>query len=117
VICQKSVLTVAWGMTEGFANLFMRYGPNTDNGSILVMIESQANYVLQKIERISWNDLVWIGFRPEPLESYDEEIQQAIENVEVWQASRVATQWPHAMSKFEQHTLESDGEVYGTAPR
>ena len=32
--------------TAGFPNLFMLYGPNTNNGSILTMIEYQVEHVL-----------------------------------------------------------------------
>jgi cation diffusion facilitator CzcD-associated flavoprotein CzcO len=35
--------------TAGFPNLFMLYGPNTNNGSILSMIESQVDYALRQI--------------------------------------------------------------------
>ena len=33
--------------TTGFPNLFMLYGPNTNNGSIIYMIECQAEYVVR----------------------------------------------------------------------
>ena len=33
--------------TAGFPNLFMLYGPNTNNGSILFMIEYQVGYVMR----------------------------------------------------------------------
>jgi len=113
--------------TAGFPNLFMLYGPNTNNGSILAMIESQANYALQQIERISREGLAWIDVLPEPMERYNKEIQQAIENVEVWQANcngyyrspsgRIVTQWPHSMTEFKRRTLESDAQVYEIALR
>ena len=34
--------------TTGFPNLFMLYGPNTNNGSIIYMIECQVDYVMQR---------------------------------------------------------------------
>ena len=113
--------------TAGFPNLFMLYGPNTNNGSILAMIESQVDYAVQQIERLSREGLAWIDVLPEPMERYNKEIQQAIDNVEVWQAScngyyrspsgRIVTQWPHSMSEFKRRTLEPDAEAYETAPR
>jgi cation diffusion facilitator CzcD-associated flavoprotein CzcO len=39
--------------TAGFPNLFMLYGPNTNNGSILEMIEAQVDYALRQIRRIA----------------------------------------------------------------
>ena len=41
----------------GFPNLFMLYGPNTNTGSILTMLEMQADYVLDKLARMEREDL------------------------------------------------------------
>ena len=38
--------------TAGFPNLFMLYGPNTNNGSILTMIESQVDHILAHLRRM-----------------------------------------------------------------
>ena len=35
--------------TAGFPNLFMLYGPNTNNGSIISMIECQVDYLLRHL--------------------------------------------------------------------
>jgi cation diffusion facilitator CzcD-associated flavoprotein CzcO len=113
--------------TSGFPNLFMLYGPNTNNGSILTMIESQVDYALRQIERIAGEGLAWIDVRPEPMERYNDEIQQAIARVEVWQADcngyyrspsgRIVTQWPYSMSAFRERTEKPDPEAYDTAVR
>jgi cation diffusion facilitator CzcD-associated flavoprotein CzcO len=112
--------------TAGFPNLFMLYGPNTNNGSILEMIECQVDYALQQIQRIAHEGLAWIDVRPEPMERYNEEIQQAIGRVKVWQADcngyyrtpsgRVVTQWPHSMSEFRARTATPDPEAFEVAP-
>ncbi|MEC9378440.1 MAG: NAD(P)/FAD-dependent oxidoreductase, partial [Candidatus Latescibacterota bacterium] len=39
-------------LTAGFPNFFMLYGPNTNNGSILEMIEGQVEYTVGQIERL-----------------------------------------------------------------
>ena len=39
--------------TSGFPNLFMLYGPNTNNGSILTMLEAQVGYALRQVQRIA----------------------------------------------------------------
>ena len=54
--------------TSGFPNLFMLYGPNTNNGSILSMIESQVEYALRQIQRIVDEELAWVDVRPEPMD-------------------------------------------------
>lgn len=108
--------------TAGFPNLFMIYGPNTNNGSILEMIEGQVDYTVQQIARIADEGLAWIDVRPEPMERYNEEIQQAISRVAVWQADcngyyrtpsgRIVTQWPYSMSEFRKRTAHPDLEAY-----
>ncbi|MEE2662818.1 MAG: NAD(P)/FAD-dependent oxidoreductase [Myxococcota bacterium] len=113
--------------TAGFPNLFMLYGPNTNNGSILAMIECQVEYALQQIQRIANEDLAWLDVRPEPMERYNEEIQQAILGVRVWQAScngyyrtpsgRVVTQWPHSMSEFRKRTAKPREDAFEVARR
>jgi len=52
-------------MTSGFPNLFMLYGPNTNNGSILEMIEIQVGYIVRQIERIEAERLALIDVRAE----------------------------------------------------
>ncbi len=111
--------------TSGFPNLFMMYGPNTNNGSILTMIEAQADYAVRQIERIAREDLAWLDVRPGPMEAYNEEIQQGIEGVTVWQADchgyyrtpsgRIVTQWPFSMSEFRRRTEKPDEDVYEVA--
>jgi hypothetical protein len=104
----------------------MLYGPNTNNGSILAMIESQVDYTLRMIQRIANERLAWIDVRPESMERYNEEIQRAIAGVKVWQAGctgyyrtpsgRVVTQWPHSMSEFQRRTATLAGDVFEVAP-
>jgi cation diffusion facilitator CzcD-associated flavoprotein CzcO len=113
--------------TAGFPNLFMLYGPNTNNGSILAMIESQVAYALARIQRVADEDLAWIDVRPEPMERYNEEIQLAIGRVRVWQADcngyyrspsgRVVTQWPYSMSEFARRTAVPDADAYEVRQR
>jgi cation diffusion facilitator CzcD-associated flavoprotein CzcO len=111
----------------GFPNLFMLYGPNTNNGSILSMIESQVDYALRQIQRIEDEDLAWIDVRREPMERYNDDIQRAIGGVAAWQAScngyyrtpggRIVTQWPYSMSEFRERTSKPDADAYEAAPR
>src|SRR6202035_1404819 len=44
----------------GFPNLFMLYGPNTNNGSILFQIECQVDYTLRQLRRMDEERLAWI---------------------------------------------------------
>jgi cation diffusion facilitator CzcD-associated flavoprotein CzcO len=108
--------------TSGFPNLFMLYGPNTNNGSILTMIESQVDYVLRQVERIADEDLAWIDVRPDVMHASNDEIQRGIAAVRVWNEScpgyyrsasgRVVTQWPYSMSEFRERTRKPDADAY-----
>ena len=112
--------------TAGFPNLFMLYGPNTNNGSILTMIEFQVDYALRQIERIANEGLTWLDVRSESEERFNDEIQQAIDGVSVWSdacngyyrspSGRVVTQWPYSMSEFERRAGAADPEAYETSP-
>ena len=113
--------------TAGFPNLFMLYGPNTNNGSILSMIEAQVDYTVRHVERIAAEGLGWIDVRPEPMARYNAEVQAAIGRVRVWQADcngyyrapsgRVVTQWPYSMTEFRERCAKPDPEAYEIAPR
>lgn len=106
----------------GFPNLFMLYGPNTNNGSILSMIEAQVDYALRQIQRIEDEDLAWIDVRREPMERYNDDIQRAIGRVAAWQADcngyyrtrsgRIVTQWPYSMTEFRERTSKPDADAY-----
>ena len=111
--------------TPGFPNLFMLYGPNTNNGSILYMIERQVDYALRQILRLEEENLAWVDVRPDVVERYNDALQRDIDQVEVWQAGcngyyraasgRVVTQWPHTMAEFERRTTRDDPEAFETA--
>jgi cation diffusion facilitator CzcD-associated flavoprotein CzcO len=109
--------------TSGFPNLFMLYGPNTNQGSIITMIEWQVDHALKLIERLVDEDLAWIDVKPEPMAEYNEQIQKDIDAVEPWHAGgcsnyyrspsgRVVTQWPHNMGAFKKVVDEIDPEDY-----
>lgn len=107
-------------MTSGFPNLFMLYGPNTNQGSIITMIEAEVEHALQHIQRIADERLAWIDVKPGHMAEYNVQIQKDIEAIEPWQdgcsgyyrspSGRVVTQWPHNMTAFQERleTLELD---------
>jgi cation diffusion facilitator CzcD-associated flavoprotein CzcO len=112
--------------TSGFPNLFMLYGPNTNNGSIIYMLECQVDYIVQALQLLDSERLDWIDVRPETEARYNEELQRDLEAVGVWAAGnchnyyrgasgRIVTQWPHTMSEYRRRTetLEADDFVTG----
>jgi cation diffusion facilitator CzcD-associated flavoprotein CzcO len=72
--------------TSEFPNLFMLYGPNTNNGSIIYMIECQVDYAVRKIESMSREGIVWMDVRREAMDRYNEDLQRDLDGIEVWQA-------------------------------
>ncbi len=108
--------------TAGFPNLFMLYGPNTNNGSILEMIEHQTIHVLRHVERLAKEGLAWVDVRPEAQLAYNEKVQAAIAGIPVWNhevngyyrsaSGRVVTQWPFSMTDFKEMTETLDRDAF-----
>ncbi|MBM3658189.1 MAG: NAD(P)/FAD-dependent oxidoreductase [Actinobacteria bacterium] len=113
--------------TAGFPNLFMLYGPNTNNGSILTMIEYQVEHILAHIRRLRDEHLAWVDVRPEPMTRFNAEVQQAIADIPVWNfgcngyyrtpSGRIVTQWPFSMTEFHDRTATIDPADYDVAAR
>jgi cation diffusion facilitator CzcD-associated flavoprotein CzcO len=108
--------------TAGFPNLFMIYGPNTNNGSILFMLECQANYFVRRLQWMDQNEIAWIDVRPEIMKSFNEDLQSAINRIDIWRSGcnnyyatgtgRIVTQYPHNMSTYRAHTMTPDWDAF-----
>ena len=113
--------------TTGFPNLFMCYGPNTNNGSILTMIESQVEHILLHLERMRDDRVAWVDVKPDVMARYNDEVQEAIAGVNVWQADchgyyrapdgRIVTQWPFSMIEFDERARVLDPDAFEVAGR
>jgi len=111
--------------TAGFPNLFMLYGPNTNNGSIIFMIECQVDYVMQLLRHLDDHELAWIDVKREVMDEYNDRLQHDLAGVEVWQAGcstyyrvpsgRIVTQWPDSMSEYRARTQHPDLDAFETA--
>ena len=110
--------------TAGFPNLFMLYGPNTNQGSILFMLERQCDYIMRQLRRMDDENLAWMDIRPDVMQAFNDQLQQDISLVDVWQADcgndfyyrsssgRFVTNWPHSMDEFTARTTQADPEAY-----
>ncbi len=113
--------------TSGLPNLFMLYGPNTNNGSIIQMLEYQVDYILRQLRRLHAEGLAWVDVRAEVMEQYNHALQDEIAAVDVWQAAcsgyyrapsgRVVTQWPHNMAEYARRTVGADHHAFEVCPR
>lgn len=107
---------------SGFPNLFMIYGPNTNNGSIIAQIESQVDYIVRKIDFMIRNGLKWIEVRQSALAAYNRALQDAISTMAVWQhgisdyyrapSGLIVTQWPFSMARYREATLREDRDAF-----
>ncbi len=109
--------------TAGFPNLFQLYGPNTNKGSILFMIECQATYIVRQLARMDAEQLAWMDVRAEVMADYNLAVQRDANAIAVWaepcnnyfrhpQSGRVVTQYPRDMSQYREDTAKADVEAY-----
>ena len=107
----------------GFPNLFMLYGPNTNNGSIIWQIECQVDYIVRHLQRMDSEGIAAIEVKPEVMDEYNARLQGDLDAVEVWAASnchnyyrnaagRIVTQWPHGMGTYKEWTSRPDADAY-----
>jgi cation diffusion facilitator CzcD-associated flavoprotein CzcO len=97
-------------VTSGFPNLFMLYGPNTNNGSILRMLEYQAEFVVRFVQLMEKEGLSYVDLKPEAQNHFNRNLQNALDSVGVWRpetdgyyrgrTGRIVTQWPHTMDEY-----------------
>ncbi len=111
--------------TAGFPNLFMLYGPNTNNGSIIYMLECQAEYAVRAVEWMDRDGVAWMDVKPAVEAEYNAGLQHDLDTVGVWGAGNchnyyrgaggyIVTQWPHSMSEYRLRTERFDEDAYLT---
>ena len=61
--------------TSGFPNLFMLYGPNTNQGSLIPMIEYQCQYAVKMLQAMDDAGIDWVDVKPEVMDAYNAELQ------------------------------------------
>lgn len=103
----------------GFPNFYMLVGPNTGLGhnSMVYMIESQLQYVMDAVQTMRRDGLRSLEVRPEVQARYNAELQQKL-GKSVWQsgckswyineAGKNTTLWPGFTFKFREQTRRID---------
>ena len=128
---QGQTLTAAWEdgaqaylgiTTHGFPNLFMLYGPNTNNGSLIYMLELEVDYIVRHLRRLRDTGATRIDVTAHAMDAYNARLQEDIAAVTVWGADcrgyyrapsgRVVTQMPYGMTTFRQMTEHDDAQAY-----
>jgi cation diffusion facilitator CzcD-associated flavoprotein CzcO len=107
----------------GYPNLFLLLGPNTGlgHGSMVYMIESQIQYVLDALRVMRERDIETVEVQPEAVERYNEALERDMKGT-VWttgcsswyldDTGRNATQWPDWTWRFRQRTARFDAAEY-----
>ncbi|EPK3215172.1 4-hydroxyacetophenone monooxygenase, partial [Acinetobacter baumannii] len=112
------------GLTvNGFPNFFMLYGPNTNLGhnSIVYMIESQVNYILDALRTTLKNNLLFTNIRAEIQHEFNQDIQEKMKKT-VWAQGctswyqtadgKNTNNWPGFTLEYRQRTRRFDIENY-----
>ena len=116
------------GLTvERFPNLFMLYGPNTNNGSIIDKLESQARYIAAKVAHMRDHGIDALEVRADVVAAYNEALQDVLAQVAVWQvdgshyyrapSGRIVTQCPYDQVTYDAMTRADDLDAYDTLVR
>ncbi|MGW5298100.1 flavin-containing monooxygenase [Rhodococcus aetherivorans] len=108
----------------GFPNMFFLVGPNTGLGhtSMVYMIESQLNYLVDAIETIDRHRIGTVEVRPEVQGEYNRNLQDALKR-SVWSNGGCAswyldkhgnntTLWPSFTFEFRRITKHFDLDAY-----
>jgi cyclohexanone monooxygenase len=108
---------------HGFPNMFMMLGPNTGLGhnSMIYMIESQANYIIDSIQKMIAQNIRSMEVRQEVQDTFNREIQRKLKNT-VWDSGckswyitedgKNHTVWPGFTSEFRQRTMKVNLDDY-----
>jgi cation diffusion facilitator CzcD-associated flavoprotein CzcO len=87
-----------------FPNFFMLYGPGTNGGEIIWMLERQAEYMVRVVRRLRRGRTTSVEVRGSFADRYDRWLQKAVRGT-AWEVSnnyftsrsgRIVTQWPYS---------------------
>jgi cation diffusion facilitator CzcD-associated flavoprotein CzcO len=107
----------------GFPNVFRIVGPNTGLGhsSMVIMIESQLEYVIDAIRTMDERGIETVEVRPEAVEAFNAELQEMLQGT-VWASGcsswyldasgRNTTLWPDFTFRFRERTRHFDADSY-----
>jgi cation diffusion facilitator CzcD-associated flavoprotein CzcO len=109
-----------------FPNLFLMYGPNTNQGgnSILVVLEAQARYIAEAVRTMADRQATAMDVRPEAMEQYVAALHASLADT-VWSdgcdsyfrtgAGDVVTQLPHSAGWYCERTSRLDLDDFALA--
>ena len=111
----------------GFPNLFFMYGPNTNLGhnSIILMIESQARYLLSLIRQMAARSIQAVEVRAEVQQAYNDELAKRlarsswvlIEDSWYMKGGKVTNNWVGRTSEYRRRTNHADLAEFHLTPK
>jgi cation diffusion facilitator CzcD-associated flavoprotein CzcO len=113
---------------RGFPNLFLLYGPNTNQGgnSILLMLEAQAGYVAEAVATMARLGVAAVDVRAGAMARYSTELDESLAAT-VWNggcdsyfrtaSGDIVTQIPHTAGWYRDRTAGFDPDDYELRPR
>lgn len=116
------------GLTvSGFPNLYMLYGPNTNLGhsSIVYMLESQINYIVDAVKKLRGKGLRYLDLRSEVQSEFNREVQERMKRT-VWAqgctswyqtaSGKNTNNWPGFTIEYRERTRRLDLGQYEQVP-
>lgn len=110
--------------TNGFPNLFMMYGPNTNLGhnSIILMIEAQAKYILECISTLDRDGHQALDVKVEVEAEYNQELQDRLRRLafndveDSWykDGDKITNNWAGGTREYMQRMAKVDWQAYTT---
>ncbi|MCX7305347.1 MAG: NAD(P)/FAD-dependent oxidoreductase [Hyphomicrobiales bacterium] len=92
----------------GFPNFFMLYGPNSNSGTLVLMLEAQARFAVDSLAEMARSNASTVEVKASVFEKFNRWVQKKLEGSvyattrNYYQASsgRVVTQWPFTATRF-----------------
>ncbi|MEX0297428.1 MAG: flavin-containing monooxygenase, partial [Kordiimonas sp.] len=108
----------------GFPNYFMLLGPNSGLGhnSIILIIEAQADYILQAINYVTKTSRKTVNVKKEVADAFNADLQKQLKDT-IWSSSncrswyqdadgRIFTLWPKGTVSFKRALSKFDPDEY-----
>ena len=108
----------------GFPNFFMLYGPGTNGGDIVSMLEAQADYAVRVVKRLQRGRVTAVEVKPRFEDRWYRWLQSTMvgtswtmsKNYFTTESGKVVTQWPYGNSLYAALT-KALGRVSETSRR
>jgi cyclohexanone monooxygenase len=92
----------------GFPNFFMLYGPNSNSGTLIFLLECQAKFAAEYLASLASSGKSTVEVKQEPFDAFNRKVQAKLagsvyrtaKNYYTAPSGRVVTQWPFSAIYF-----------------